>query len=207
MCLSLSSCTSSSAIVVVVVVVHFVVFPVCLFCHFLSLLQDFDPPSELQVRGNELLLTKMEQRATHTHRGERPQPEVHTHVHIHPHTHTFSWPLTCCVVPGLRGEESRGRGGERGGGERRLDYKTSPNYKSKEWQEEYRCPAGSNLLTWTDQCVCRYVCLQTPAEGKIDIKIASCLPWTLIRRLKMLLMEEKCRDFIINMKNFHYWTW
>lgn len=40
-------------------------------------LQDFDPPSEGQVKGRDLLralLTKMEQGVTQ--RGERPQPEV-----------------------------------------------------------------------------------------------------------------------------------
>lgn len=52
----------------------------CSVC--LSPLQDFDPPSEGQVRGHEHLLTmltKMDQGASH--RGERPQPEVHTHSH------------------------------------------------------------------------------------------------------------------------------
>ncbi|XP_065822319.1 protein TALPID3 isoform X1 [Labrus bergylta] len=52
-------------------------------CSFSSSLQecqdmDFDPPSEGQVRGHDLLLTlltKMEQGVKHTHRGERPQPE------------------------------------------------------------------------------------------------------------------------------------
>ncbi|XP_073340428.1 protein TALPID3 isoform X3 [Pagrus major] len=54
--------------------------PVCSFSSSLQELQemDFDPPSEGQVRGHDLLLTlltKMEQGVTHTHRGERPQPE------------------------------------------------------------------------------------------------------------------------------------
>ncbi|KAM7403956.1 hypothetical protein PAMA_004392 [Pampus argenteus] len=53
---------------------------VCSFSSSLQELQDmdFDPPSEGQVRGHDLLLTlltKMEQGVTHTHRGERPQPE------------------------------------------------------------------------------------------------------------------------------------
>ncbi|XP_044022437.1 protein TALPID3 isoform X2 [Siniperca chuatsi] len=53
---------------------------VCSFSSSLQELQemDFDPPSEGQVRGHDLLLTlltKMEQGVTHTQRGERPQPE------------------------------------------------------------------------------------------------------------------------------------
>ncbi|XP_049917868.1 protein TALPID3 isoform X6 [Epinephelus moara] len=50
---------------------------VCSFSSSLQELQDmdFDPPSEGQVRGHELLLNKMEQRVTHPPRGERPQPE------------------------------------------------------------------------------------------------------------------------------------
>ncbi|XP_041810325.1 protein TALPID3 isoform X2 [Chelmon rostratus] len=53
---------------------------VCSLSSSLQELQDmdFDPPSEGQVRGHDLLLTllsKMEQGVTHTHRGERPQPE------------------------------------------------------------------------------------------------------------------------------------
>ncbi|XP_070697779.1 protein TALPID3 [Pempheris klunzingeri] len=50
---------------------------VCSFSSSLQELQemDFDPPSEGQVRGHNLLLTKMEQRVTHTHGGEGPQPQ------------------------------------------------------------------------------------------------------------------------------------
>nr|XP_046268461.1 protein TALPID3 isoform X2 [Scatophagus argus] len=53
---------------------------VCSFSSSLQELQemDFDPPSEGQVRGHDLLLTlltKMKQGVTHTHGGERPQPD------------------------------------------------------------------------------------------------------------------------------------
>ncbi|XP_029284293.1 protein TALPID3 isoform X5 [Cottoperca gobio] len=53
---------------------------ICSFSSSLQELQemDFDPPSEGQVRGHDLLLsllTKMEQGVTHTLRGERPQLE------------------------------------------------------------------------------------------------------------------------------------